>query len=100
MVRNEKPYEALGRRALGEHLTANLDRELARQCAGLEQTFEERHGRLLAMTALFKETLLDLRDRGWSTHADLWNIGIHINIAAHEKTWLANSSGIGDTAPP
>lgn len=88
MARDEKAYEALERRALGEHLTADFDRVLDRQRAGLEKTFTERHGRLLAMTALFKETLLDLRNRGWNTHAELWNIGIYINIVTHDLSVL------------
>ena len=54
----------------------------------LEQTFVEKHERLVATTALFKGTLEWCKTQGWRTHAELWNIGIYMNIAAHDLSVL------------
>lgn len=88
MVRDERAYEVIALRALGAGRTAALDEAFDLQRTSLRQTFEDRHRRLLAMTALMKETLRDLRNRGWDTHAQLWNIGIHVNLATHDLSVL------------
>ncbi len=51
-------------------------------------TFADRDKRLMAMTALMKETILGLHARDWETHAELWNIGLHINLAAQDLSVL------------
>ncbi len=88
MVGGERTYEAIALRALGAGGTAAFDGLFDRQRTSLGQTFEDRHRRLLAMTALMKETLRGLRNRGWDAHAQLWNIGIHVNLAAHDLSVL------------
>lgn len=88
MIRGEKAYEERELRDLGADSTAKFDRQFAPQRAALSLTFATKHGRLLAMTALIKETLFDLRQRRWTTHAELWNIALHINIAAHDLSVL------------
>lgn len=88
MAKDEKTYEALELRALGAHLTAAFDTQLDQQSATLGRDFADKHRRLLATTASLRETLLELRERGWSTHAGLWNIGLHINLAAHDLSVL------------
>jgi len=88
VLKGERFYEAMARQALGADLTKDLDRQLDRERQALEEIFTAKHRRLLATTALLKGTLLALQARGWSTHAKLWNIGIHINLAAHDLSIL------------
>jgi len=56
--------------------------------AELERTFARKHKELIAATEVFKQTLKVCRSRGWDTHAQLWNIGIYMNIAAHDLSIL------------
>ena len=84
MMKDENTYYELALKALGAHDMKQLDAALDKERAALEKQFANKHRRLLAMTALMKETLLGLRERGWNTHADLWNIALHINLAAHD----------------
>lgn len=65
-----------------------IDRLVDQNRDRLEQTFVEKHEKLVATTALFKRTLESCKTQGWSTHAELWNIGIYINIAAHDLSVL------------
>lgn len=84
MELDEREYQVKALRDLGAQVMAALDHQLDAELSALGQTFATKHGRLLAMTALFKETMLELRARGWDTHARLWNIGIYINMTAHD----------------
>ncbi len=54
----------------------------------LKQTFAQKHNQLISITEVFRQTLESCKDRGWDTHAQLWNIGIYINIAAHDLSVL------------
>ena len=56
--------------------------------AELQQTFFQKHEQLIAVTEVFRQTLEACKNRGWDTHAQLWNIGIYINIAAHDLSIL------------
>jgi hypothetical protein len=65
-----------------------IDQLVDKQLADLERAFTEKHEKLIAMTELFKQTLEACKARGFDTHAKLWNIGIYINIAAHDLSVL------------
>lgn len=65
-----------------------IDRLVDQNRDGLAQTFIEKHEKLIATTELFKRTLESCKIKGWNTHTELWNIGIYINIAAHDLSVL------------
>ena len=64
-----------------------IDRLVDQKRPELEQTFFRKHNQLIATTEVFRQTLESCKSRGWDTHAQLWNIGIYINIAAHDL-WI------------
>jgi hypothetical protein len=65
-----------------------IDRLVDQQRAEFEQTFAQKHKKLLATTEVFRQSLEVWNTRGWNTHAQLWNLGIYINIAAHDLSVL------------
>jgi len=67
---------------------ANLDELIEHDKESLANMFEQKHRQLIATTELFRQTLEACKNRGWNTHAQLWNIGIHINIVHHDLSVL------------
>ena len=65
-----------------------IDRLVEQNRRQLQQTFTHKHNELISATEVFKHTLTMCKDRGWKTHAELWNLGIYINIAAHDLSVL------------
>jgi hypothetical protein len=65
-----------------------IDRLVEQKRPELERTFAQKHDELVAATELFSQTLKTLKSRGWDTHAELWNTGIYLNIAAHDLSVL------------
>lgn len=88
MTPDECRYEAKELQALHADATDKFDKVFDRHRQALEHAFTTRHQKLLAVTALFKETLLAMQNRGWNTHAKLWNIGLYVNIATHDLSVL------------
>jgi hypothetical protein len=66
----------------------SIDRLVQENRPGLERTFRQKHDQLIAATDLFSQTLKTCKSRGWNTHGQLWNIGIYLNIAAHDLSIL------------
>ncbi len=66
----------------------SIDRLVEQKRSELERTFAQKHDQLIAATELFSQTLKTCKDRGWDTHAELWNSGIYLNIAAHDLSIL------------
>lgn len=67
---------------------AEFDDLFDQQRASLEQTFAKKHHQLRATTEVFKQSLQNSKRQGWHTHAQLWNLGIYINLAAHDLSVL------------
>jgi hypothetical protein len=65
-----------------------IDRLIDQKRPDLEQTFAQKHRQLIATTEAFRQTLKACKNRGWDTHAQLWNVGIYVNIAAHDLSVL------------
>lgn len=65
-----------------------IDRLVDQNQPELERTFAKKHGELIAATEVFRHTLETCKSRGWDVHAQLWNVGIYINIAAHDLSVL------------
>jgi hypothetical protein len=65
-----------------------IDRLVDQNREELEQTFAQKHKRLIATTEVFKQTLESCRQQGRNIHAELWNVGIYMNIAAHDLSVL------------
>ncbi len=66
----------------------DIDQLVDKKRAELQKTFSQKHDQLIAVTEVFRQTLETCRNRGWDTHAQLWNVGIYINIAAHDLSIL------------
>lgn len=81
---DERAYAERARNALMVGQTAAIDSLFDQEHDELERTFAEKHQQLLATTTVLKETLTELYGRGWNTHAQLWNVCLHINLAAHD----------------
>ena len=69
-------------------MLSEIDRLVDQNRDALERTFVEKHQKLIATTELFKRTLESCKNQGWNTHGELWNVGIYINIAAHDLSVL------------
>src|SRR5215210_1881270 len=65
-----------------------IDRLVDQNREGFEQTFTQKHKQLVATTEVFKQTLESCKKQGWNIHAELWNVGIYINVAAHDLSVL------------
>ncbi|MEP0914043.1 hypothetical protein NDI45_24340 [Leptolyngbya sp. GB1-A1] len=65
-----------------------IDRLVDQDRAELERTFAEKHNQLIATTEVFRQALEVCRNRGWDIHSQLWNVGIYMNIAAHDLSVL------------
>jgi hypothetical protein len=65
-----------------------IDRLVDQNRPELERTFAKKHGELIAATEVFRQTLETCKSRGWDVHAQLWNVGIYISIAAHDLSVL------------
>jgi hypothetical protein len=66
----------------------DFDRLFDQQRPTLEQTFTHKHDQLRQTTSVFAQSLQNFRAQGWHTHAQLWNIALYINIAAHDLSVL------------
>src|SRR5699024_9061224 len=68
----------------GAEQTANFDRMLSAEIEARTKAFESQHRELLVHTAVFREVLEGLPNYESNLHAQLWNIGLHINMAHHD----------------
>lgn len=66
----------------------DIDRLVDRQRQYLEQSFAQKHERLVATTEVLKHTLENCRRQGWAIHAQVWNVALYMNIAAHDLSVL------------
>jgi hypothetical protein len=65
-----------------------LDKLINKERKNLERTFATKHATLQATTEVFKNALFNAKNKGWKTHAALWNAGIYVNLAAHDLSVL------------
>ncbi len=64
------------------------DRLLDREAKTMKADFARKHAELLKNSKLFQTTVATLRNRGWTTHATLWNLCLYLNTAAHDLSIL------------
>jgi len=93
--RTRDEYIREGLQALGMERLVDLDKAVASQRHSLYQVFAARHEEILSVTYKVKETISMLRDRGWNTHADLWNICLYTNLVAHDLSVLVLEIYVG-----
>lgn len=69
-------------------MSTDFDGLLDQRRDELIRTFAEKHTQMYELTQHFQQSLQDFRAKGWNTHAQLWNIGMYINITAHDLSVL------------
>lgn len=66
----------------------DIDALVDQQRERLEQIFTKKHDELIVGTEVFRETLEHCAANGFKHHAAIWNVGIYINMAAHDLSVL------------
>ena len=59
-----------------------------RKAKAMKADFKRKHAEILKTSKLFQTTVVTLRDRGWATHATLWNTCLYLNMAALDLSIL------------
>jgi hypothetical protein len=65
-------------------VSLEIDRLVDQEQESLKKVFAAKHQQLIATTEVFKQSLHSSKRQGWHTHVQLWNLGIYLNIAAHD----------------
>lgn len=77
-------YAGVGRSGM----VSRFDDLIDQHANELKQTFGQKHRELARTTDLFGQTVESCGKKGWATHQQLWNIGLYVNVAAHDLSIL------------
>lgn len=66
----------------------NFDKLFDQKRSNITKEFDTKHRQMLEMSKFLNQAIHKYRDLGWNTHAQIWNIALYLNIAAHDISIL------------